>query len=366
MSDKYSIDNHKLNDHPRWVADFLEAGDSWEKAKKIYPIYIEISPSGACNHRCTICAVDFMKYRKVFLDTKILKKRLKEMAGLGVKSVMFAGEGEPFLHKNMAYIATSAKKSEIDVAFTTNGSLLVPQISKTIVGCTEWIKVSINAGTPRTYKKVHRVKEAVFSKVVENIKNVVKLRRELGSNCVVGTQMVLLPENQYEVSVLATIMREIGCDYLVIKPYSHHPLSLSERYKNLKYGEDDIKRLKYIAKGFNGYDPRFKLIIRDNNFDNISSEKDYNRCNSVPFLWAYICANGDVYACSMFLGDDRFLLGNINKQTFKEIWEGEKRRKLWQQMKSFDASGCRLGCRMESCNQYLCSRKQPRPHINFI
>jgi len=99
MSDRFKIDSHKLNYHIRRVADWLDK-------KFIYPVYREISPSGACNHRCFFCSMDFMEYRKDFLDTDILEKRITELAGLGLKSIMFAGEGEPFLYKDLPTIIT--------------------------------------------------------------------------------------------------------------------------------------------------------------------------------------------------------------------------------------------------------------------
>ena len=74
--DKYRIDSHKLMYHVSRINDWLEG-------KIIYPIYAEISPSGACNHRCTYCALDFMEYQSRFLDKEILRDRLSEMASLG-------------------------------------------------------------------------------------------------------------------------------------------------------------------------------------------------------------------------------------------------------------------------------------------
>src|SRR3989339_1244937 len=94
MTDKFRIDSHKLLFHPTRVSD-------WIQGKNVYPLYMEISPTGGCNHRCTYCALDFMGYEKRNLDTAILKARLKEMAGLGLKSVMYAGGGEPFPHPDM-------------------------------------------------------------------------------------------------------------------------------------------------------------------------------------------------------------------------------------------------------------------------
>ena len=111
MADPNQIDGHKLFYHPRRVARVVEAGADWEKAKHVYPIYVEVSPIGACNHRCAFCSVDYIGYKPNRLSIDVMSKRLPELSRLGVKSIMFAGEGEPLLHTDISEMISSYKKN---------------------------------------------------------------------------------------------------------------------------------------------------------------------------------------------------------------------------------------------------------------
>ena len=87
---------------------------------------------------------------------------------------------------------------------------------------------------------------------------------------------------------------------------------------------------------------------------------------ALPF-WAYIDAGGGVWACSAFLGDDRFLLGNINEEGFEAIWKSEKRKKVMEfASRELDTAECRRNCRMDEVNRYLWELKNPSLHVNFI
>jgi len=364
MSNSYRIDQHKLMFHPQRVAEWQQGHDDWEKAKKIYPIYMEISPVGHCNHRCVFCAKDYLGYQKREIPFDRLKNAVSEMAKNGVKSLNFAGEGEPLLYKNLPEIIEHCENVGIDSSLTTNFSITDEKSLEIYVKYCKWIKVSLNAGSAEVYAQIHRTKEDDFNRVLENLKKSVEIRNHLGKGSTLGAQMLLLPENFQTAAPLAKKLQEIGIDYLVIKPYSQHLSSITTEYKDISYSD-----FMYLEKELEKYNTKtFNVIFRANTMKKLENTLErYEKCGAVPFFWGYIMSDGSVFGCSNHITNPDFCYGNINENSFSEIWESDRRKANFEYIQNtMNSQNCRLNCRMDEINRYLNELENPSPHVNFI
>jgi radical SAM protein with 4Fe4S-binding SPASM domain len=229
------------------------------------------------------------------------------------------------------------------------------------------MKISLNAGSRDTYAAIHRTKPEDFDRVIDNLRKAIAYKHNNQINCVIGVQSLLLPENVHEMTQLIELCRDVGVDYLVIKPYSQHRFSETRLYENLCY--DDFLNLAETWRTYST--DKFQVVFREDSMRRYSEEQDqgYSSCHATPFLWAYLMADGNLYGCSAYLLNENFNYGNLMDENFVSIWQGERRQRNFEFVQhELDISECRKNCRMDAVNRYIEDLKHPDrvPHINFI
>lgn len=353
MAENIRMDSHKLIYHPQEVA-------RWLNGENIYPIEIEVSLSNACNHRCIFCAVDYVGYKPVMMDKKVILDNIKEISVKGVKSIIYAGEGEPLLNKNAPDIINKTKEYGIDAAMSTNGVLLTRDVSRECLKSLTWVRFSTAGIKNDTYDKIHQCKHGDLQKVLENMAAAVEVKKEQKLNTTLGVQLLLLPDNKDEIVTMARELRNIGVNYFTIKPFSQHPQSkhiIKVDYTNLLELEEELNSLSTDD---------FKIYFRANAMKKLAFKREYKKCLALPFM-IHIDTEGNLWPCITFVGKDQFKYGNLYEESFVNIWEGTKRKEVIDRINAMDLQkNCREICRLDEMNKYLNELVHPGEHVNFI
>lgn len=369
------IENPKVVHHAKWL-------ERWRKDPfSAPPIYVEISPVGWCNHRCTFCSPGFLGYPKRFLSLEVLSRCFEEMRqireedpdGLGFKSIQLAGEGEPALHKDLAEICKRARTAGIDVGLLTNG---IPWakglIQKVIPWVNGYFQISVDAARPETYVGIHKPSGGTreWSVLWRNIERMVEAKRILGAECDIGVNMTLLvqevleedgtviPANWLEMEEFVKNARDAGVDYASIKPYAQdvYNKETARRYGKMSYVNVLDEIFKVAGRLIEKYSsPSLEVVFRFSRFLEYEQEsRGYPVCLATPTLWSYIQSDGSWLSCSQWTNPD-FVLGNIYADSVREIWYGLRRRKhLDFVLNQLDISRvCRKTCHPDKENRYL-------------
>lgn len=354
----YRIDSHKLMLHPIRVAE-------WMQGKMVYPINAEVGLAGACNHRCIFCTVDYMGYGLEPLDKGMAHIRFQEMESKGLRSILFAGTGEPLLNKDAPDIINDTKSMGVDIALSTNGVLFTEDIAKECMESISWIRFSTSAGTEATYKKIHCGKDGDLERVFANIYCASQIKRKYQLKTVLGVQIVMIPENEDEIVMLAQKIKELGADQFSVKSFAWQPLSASSvkgEFDRETYYDGHAQIVQEL-ESLN--DENFRAVYRKNRMGKAKKGKCYTECHAMPFH-ANIDSAGNVWPCCTLIGMEGMCFGNLYENTFEEIWQGKQRERIMRKIAEMKLAECPPDCRLDDMNQYLHELKHPNAHVNFI
>ncbi len=337
----------------------------------VYPITIEIDPTNACNEKCIWCCWEEHRNNKTTMSWKLLEKIIRNLARVDVRGLIWTGGGEPLVNRHTTKGMELAKSLGIENGMFTNGILMTPQRIPTIVRCCTWIRISLGAATAETFRKCHGTDD--FEVILDNVREFVKVKRELGSDIAIGLSMMVHPENCHELYDEAKLAKELGVDYFQGKPLNQmgsEDMAWWERavippFKKAKedFEDGDFKILtaQYTQDKYGDEGSRFISNITPSL--NVAEEEKH-RCYVHNFVTA-ITANGDVAFCKNLRDREEFILGNLNKQTLEEIWHSERRKEIIQRINS---ERCGVFCQNGRLNQILKYIKRPNPknHPSFL
>jgi len=312
----------------------------WLEGKNPPPITVELDLTNRCNNNCPKC----IGFRQPVVDLQNPKKIIKEIVQFGVRGITFSGGGEPLLHPELTDCVKYTSGLGADVAVISNGLAMTKSIAWKIKPYCTWIRISLDAFKPETHERVHGVK-GVLETVKANIKS---LAKSVGK-ATIGVGFLVSKEVLDEMLPATEFCKEAGVDYIQFRPFHYDFTPIDKELKKcLKLQTDKFKVLYSKAK----YD-----CMKDGSF-----QRDYTICYGQQFA-SVITATGKVYLCCHFRANPKYCLGDLNRQSFAEIWNSRRR---FQVIKNINLKECVPLCRCDSFNQILFSIKAKKEHINFL
>jgi len=354
---KYILDGHKLSYHYDRVKD-------WMDGKKIAPITIDWALTQNCPYKCIYCYSQLQKNPGKKITKDIAINFLSDAKDIGVKATSLVSDGEstivPFFYDVVSY----GKSIGLDMALGTCGYPLKKEKLNELLPNLTYLRFNISAGERDRYSQIHGVPTKYYDKVIDIIKNCVKIKKEQNLSTTIGLQMVLMPAFKDQILPLTELGKDLGVDYFVVKHCSDDEKgSIGVDYSKYKNIYTTLEKAEEYS------DENYIVKVK---WSKILTGKDrkYTRCYGTPFL-LQLSGSGVVAPCGGFFNPKykKYHIGNIIDTRFKDIWNSPRYDEVMKLLASdkFDARvDCTTLCLQEKVNEFLWDLKNPPEHINFI
>jgi MoaA/NifB/PqqE/SkfB family radical SAM enzyme len=336
------------------------------------PVHMHFIISDLCNQDCSFCAYRIENYTTMFaviedgernhnpnrmIPRAKANEILDDFAALGGRAVQFTGGGEPTVHPNCAEIMSYAQAQGLETALVTNGVRL-PMVLEQLMKST-WCRISIDAANPRTYCSVRRVPENHWTKMLENVRQLVQLKRARNAPLTIGIGFVVTRENWSEVMDAAILARDLGADNLRISAVfqpddDSYFASFYDLAANLCHETESLSKNGFtVVNNFGSRVDDLRL-----------HHPDYKDCGYQNFT-TYVGADLNVYRCCVLSYTERGTIGSLKEQRFRDLWLSDQKR---ADFAGFDARTCPR-CQFNDKNRAIARIIQALPseeHANFV
>jgi len=275
---KYLIFRYKFLEFPkkRIVADF--------------PNYLLIEPVSACNLRCVMCfQIDetFTKNKDLMgqMDFELFKKIIDEAFEGGTKAITIASRGEPTLHPKLGEMLEYCNDKFFEVKLNTNATRLNEKlIHKILQSDVTDMVFSVDSYEKKEYESI-RVR-GIFDDVLSNIKKFKEIK-----------------EKSYPNSKCAT------------------------RVSGVKF--DSNQNQQKFKEFWERYVEHVVMVEIENRWDTYNNPTEIAGTNPCDYLWErmYVWFDGICNPCDTDYKSE-LSVGNIQKKSLREIWNGEEYSKL--------------------------------------
>ena len=306
-------------------------------------------PQNLCNQDCHFCSyrmsgwknnAEFSERDRIPWD--VMVALLLELKYTGVKGIEVTGGGEPLAYPDRRRLFEVLVQSNFDIGLVSNGTLLNKEFAKEFGPHLTWARISIDAGTVETYRKVRKVPSRHWTQAWEAV---AKLRENWGNpdRNRLGVGFVVTNENYKEIPSAVELAGLHGADNIRIS-VRQGPGG------NGYYKPGVLEEAAQLAQECSEWGVQVVDLISERVRNNQAEIQDYPSCPSKDLL-CVIGGDSKVYTCCTLAFNPAGLVGDLLKESFSSIWFSEVTRR---RMLALDPrQHCKVPCLYEKRNREM-------------
>jgi MoaA/NifB/PqqE/SkfB family radical SAM enzyme len=279
------------------------------------PVELTLEPTLECNSNCIMCNRNFsrkeVKQARGFLSWDTFNKVRPFFST--AERVLFGGFGEPLLHPDYLKMLREIKKAGPYVYVFSNGILMKEAVGRALVDeGMDMICISVGGATRETYRKIRGVD--AFDNVTDNIRRISEYKKRLGTDLpLLSFNIVAMRSLLGEMEAIVKLAHDTGVRHIAMP-------NLVAQGPEMEQESPWLCRDEALAAFANAADLAMKYGIT---FIPPNLNVEQGRCNAL-FNRLNINWDGAIMSCAM----ERYIVGDLRKQTITEIWNGKGMREL--------------------------------------
>ncbi len=306
---------------------------------------LQFELSSRCNERCIHCYIPNPKKNTGFeFPLAKVKSIVDEFAEMGGIHVTLSG-GEAFLHKDLLEICRYCREKDLKISILSNLiSLKDEQIPVLKELNLSLIQTSLYSMDPEIHDMITTVKGSC-EKTKSAIEKLVAADIPVQISCPL---MKANKDGYPEVLKYAQKLKiKAQTDYIMMAQADLDTSNLANRLS--------LEETEKVIRNIFEYDMDYKMLTLNMKPKNEDLKFDKERFLKQPVCGVgydncCITVNGDVYPCAGWQG---YVLGNVYKQSLREIWENSERVKALRKITNESFPKCNNCEAFNYCNRCL-------------
>jgi MoaA/NifB/PqqE/SkfB family radical SAM enzyme len=288
------------------------------------------------------------------MDLFTLERLFAQMGAMGVRTLMVNGGGEPLYHRHADVILRELGRAPFRIGtLSTNGVLLKPELHPLLCRAVRHrISVSLNLFGPRAYAEWMGVPEAVYDRVLDNVRGFLDYRRSHGdSTPSLALQFLVHGGNFRDMPRMLELARSLGAGAV-----SFNPLPGGESLARLPherqreflaaaaevFRSDDAGMVDVFQTGDPRLDDQVRRL-REGAFPGKYAHAErrsaafgaFRTACVMPWFGMLVRADGYVHPCTCLAPPAMRPMGNIFASPLASIWKDGPCRALRRRMGKF-------------------------------